>query len=356
MLSLIMLFSFAACGPDSNDGKTPSSVTSSTPSGNNDSSEKNSTPSSAYASYPEKNIEIICASGAGTGFDAIAREIAAIMPKYLPNNITIYVNNLSSGSGAEGWTKAYNADPDGYTLLFYGVPDSLISQALYNRDYDVTEMTPLAGITYEPSVLLASPGSECNDVDDFLALAESGGDIVFGDTGAGGNTHLESLVLSATFGIESRNVHYASTPEVFTGFERNECEFISISLPTSISWIESNSAKALCIMSKERAAELPDVPTIYEMEGVTEEQANLLCNTLQYRRAIWAPPGMDTELRDILIDALEKTVQDEEYLAWAESVSRPVTFVSGDEFNDIIMELFNNHSSFMEIYEAALVG
>ena len=325
ILSLLVVFTMAAC--DSH----PASA------------------ASKYADYPAKNIELICPSAAGTGFDALARKVAEVLPKFLPKSVTVFVSNLNNGGGAEGWTKGYLAAPDGYTLLLYGVPDSLISQVLYERQYDVMKFTPLAGLTYEPSVFLAKADSAAKNFADVKKQAEQN-PAVFGTSGAGGSTHLESLVTSTVLNIPARMVHFSSVPEVMTSFERKETEFISLTLPTSLSWIRSGSAKPIVVMAKERVKELPDIPTVYETEGITKEQADLLSNTLQYRRAIWAPPGMDDELSGILIKALEQAVNSPEFQEWSASVSRPITFIPGIQFNEVIMTLFNNHSDFIELY------
>ena len=305
--------------------------------------------------YPNKNIELICPSGAGTGFDALARKLAATLPDYLPNKVNVFVSNLQAGGGAEGWTRAYYAEPDGYTLLLYGIPDSLIAQELYDRPYDIREMTPLAGLTYEPTTTLASIKSKVDTLEDLIEKAKNS-PVVFGTSGAGSSTHIESLVTTTVLDIPVRYVHYANVPEVITGFERGETEFLNISLPTALMWIREEKVKPLVVYAQERQPELPDVPTIYEIEGVTREQADKLSGIQQYRRAVWGPPGMDPELRELLTNAIKEAVMSPEFQEWSEEVDRPITFVPGTEFNQYVDIMYNNHLEMMDIYRASIGG
>ena len=305
--------------------------------------------------YPNKNIELICPSGAGTGFDALARKLAAILPDYLPNKITVFVSNLQAGGGAEGWTKAYNAEPDGYTLLLYGIPDSLIAQNLYERPYDIQKMTPLAGLTYEPTTTLASIKSEVNSLKELREKAKNN-PVAFGTSGAGSSTHIESLVTTSVLNIPVRYVHYANVPEIITGFERKEIEFLNISLPSALMWIKEEKVKPLVIYAKKRQAELPNVPTIYEIEGVTSEQADKLSDVQQYRRAVWGPPGMDPELTNLLTNAIKEVTTSQEIQKWSDEVGRPITFVPGTEFGQYLDIMYNSHSEMMDTYRAAISG
>jgi len=295
----------------------------------------------AIEDYPNKNIEIVCPSGAGTGFDALSRKLAAVLPDYLPKKVNIYVSNLKAGGGAEGWTKAYNAVPDGYTLLLYGIPDSLIAQKLYDRPYDIREMTPIAGLTYEPTTTLAFAESEVNTLTELMNKADEK-PVVYGTSGAGGSTHIEALVTTTILEIPARFVHFSKVPEVVTSFEREETEFLNISLPSALMWIREEKAKPLVIYAKERQKEAPNVPTIYEVEGVSQEQADKLASIQQYRRALWGPPGMDSELRNIITSAIEKAVASPEFQQWSEEVGRPITFVPGPEFKKYLDIMFDN--------------
>ncbi|MDR3296487.1 MAG: tripartite tricarboxylate transporter substrate binding protein [Clostridiales Family XIII bacterium] len=346
LLSLLLL-SFAACSQSSQQAPAQT--------GDAVGEQPAETVNPAIDGYPKKNIELICPSAAGTGFDALSRKLAEVLPKYLPDEVTIFVSNLNSGGGSEGWTKAYGADADGYTLLLYGIPDSLIAQELYERPYDIKEMTPLAGLTYEPTTCLAYIDSDVNTLDELMEKAKTK-PVVYGTSGAGGSTHLEALVTTTVLDIPARFVHFSAVPEIITSFERGETEFLSISLPTSLMWISEEKAKPLVVFAKERQKELPDVPTIYEVEGVTQEQADKLSDIQQYRRAVWAPPGMDPELQALLTDAIQKSVTDPDFAAWSEEVGRPITFVPGTEFGTFVESMYDNHSAMMDVYRDAIVN
>src|SRR5262249_28803972 len=75
-------------------------------------------PLSARAAYPDRNITIICASGAGGIVDVTTRIVAEHMSKTLGR--TIIVQNEPGAGSTLAISTVAKSNPDGYTLLTVG--------------------------------------------------------------------------------------------------------------------------------------------------------------------------------------------------------------------------------------------
>lgn len=306
--------------------------------------------------YPNKTVTIIVPSAAGSGYDTMARKLAEVLPTYM-NNVTVYVENLSAGSGAEGWAKLSGATPDGYTLCFYGVANCWVTQKMYDLPYDIESLTPLCTVTNESGQLSVAPNSDIQTLDDFLAKYKDTGAVpLFSTTSAGSATHTQALAVMSILGINPRFVHYGGTGEAVSGLTRKETEFFYIAYETALSYLESDMMRSMVILGSEHQEPTPDVPTIYEINGVTEEQAKKIELLTTSHRAMWAPPGMDQELRDMIVDILEQAFADPRYLEWAESIGRRINFVGGDEAGAIMQGSYEAQSEFIDLFISSLGG
>ena len=78
--------------------------------------------------YPTRPLLIVAPFGAGGDSDIAARNVAAVVPKYLKQNVVV-VNKVGA-SGAIGSEYVKNATPDGYTFLLARVGSQATLPAL----------------------------------------------------------------------------------------------------------------------------------------------------------------------------------------------------------------------------------
>lgn len=307
--------------------------------------------------YPKKNITIVVPSSAGSGYDTMARKAAEILPKYLGNDVIVYVENLKASNGAEGWTKVYGANPDGYTLVFHGAANPWVVQEIYEFPYDIAELTALCTVTDEVGQIMCAPDSEIQTFADFVEKYKDSDEVpVFATTGAGQATQTQAIAVLAAVGIEARYVNYGGTGEAVGALERGECEFMYLAYDTALSYLESGMARSIVITGPERQEAFPDVPTIFEIDAISEEDAQEIALITTSHRAMWAPPGMDAELAALIADACEKTFTDPEYIEWAASIGRKVAFTGGEEAAAKIQATFEAQKPYLDLFKAAIEG
>src|SRR5215210_5692367 len=78
--------------------------------------------------YPTRPLLIVAAFSAGGDSDLAARNLSAVLPKYLKQNVIVL--NKVGASGAIGSEYVKNAAPDGYTLLLARVGSQATLPAL----------------------------------------------------------------------------------------------------------------------------------------------------------------------------------------------------------------------------------
>ena len=85
--------------------------------------------------YPERNITIICASGAGGIVDVTTRILADHMSRTLGR--TVVVQNEPGGGSTIAIASVARAAPDGYTVLTIGPGVSVVAELYPKANVDV---------------------------------------------------------------------------------------------------------------------------------------------------------------------------------------------------------------------------
>src|SRR5437773_3479293 len=105
----------------------------------------------AHAAYPEHNITVVCASGAGGAVDVTTRIITDHMAKTLGQNIV--VQNEPGAGGTLAINQVGKALPDGYTLLTIGPTVATLKELFPKATVDVQrDLEPVTIIGQTPMV------------------------------------------------------------------------------------------------------------------------------------------------------------------------------------------------------------
>jgi len=106
----------------------------------------------AAASYPERYITIICASGAGGIVDVTTRILAEHMSRTLGR--TVVVQNEPGAGSTLAIAAVAKAAPDGYTVLTIGPGISVTAELYPNASTDVRrDLAPVSVMGAAPLVL-----------------------------------------------------------------------------------------------------------------------------------------------------------------------------------------------------------
>ena len=167
----------------------------------------------AHAAYPERNITVVCASGAGGAVDVTTRIITDHMAKTLGQNIV--VQNEPGAGGTLAINQVGKAPPDGYTLLTIGPTVSTLKELFPKTTVDVQrDLEPVTIIGQTPMVLVVHKDVPATDYKSLLAYIKAHPDeLTFASNGRGSAGHLAGSLFKKMAGADIRYIPYRTTPQ-----------------------------------------------------------------------------------------------------------------------------------------------
>ena len=265
----------------------------------------------AKDNYPSKPITVIVAYSPGGATDVGTRALAMYMGKYLRTSVII--SNLPGASGVIGYTKAYTATPDGYTLLGWNNLTPHLEEYKRSGDvgYKTLNFTSLAAFSRDGTMLVTHPDSSVTFAD-FVKQAK-GQTLNIGTTGQYTITGLQGILMAEELGIKVNWVTYAGGAECLTSLAGKHIN-AALTLPSSaMSLIKAGKIIPLLSFGDKRPPKYPTVPV--------PEELGYNIPVLSSYLGIVGPPGLDKAKVRILEEAILKAAKDPDYVAWAEKAS-----------------------------------
>jgi tripartite-type tricarboxylate transporter receptor subunit TctC len=180
---------------------------------------------------------------------------------------TIIIENIGGAGGMTGSLRVAQATADGYTMVLGSVGTHAQNQTLYKKPlYDAaTDFTPVALIAETPIALITRKNLPPNNLKEFIAYAKANqANMQYGSAGAGSATHLGCVVLNYTIGVNITHVPYRGTGPAMQDLTGGRIDYLCDIIATAKPQIDAGTVKGLAIMTKERAAVLPNLPTTLE--------------------------------------------------------------------------------------------
>lgn len=175
-------------------------------------------------------------------------------------------DNRAGAGGNLGLELAAKALPDGYTLVIAS-PTLAISPSLYKKlNYDPQkDFAPISTVANIPNIMLVHNSVPAKTVKEFIELARrSPGALNYGSSGAGSTTHLSSEILSNLAKLKMVHVPYKGQGLALTGLMSGQVDMMIMSVPAAQGMVQANKVRALAVLSDNRVASLPNVPTTAE--------------------------------------------------------------------------------------------
>jgi len=216
-------------------------------------------------SFPTRPIRVVVPFPAGGTTDVLARAAAQKLSETLGQPTV--VDNRPGAGGNIGAELVAKSPPDGYTLLMGTVGTHAINPSLYPRmPYDhVRDFAPVILVAGVPNVLVINPALPVNSVQELIAYAKANpGKLNFASSGNGTSIHLSAELFKTMTGVQITHIPYKGSAPALQELMGGQVQLMFDNLPSSLALIKGGKLKALAVTSKERAAALPDVPTIAE--------------------------------------------------------------------------------------------
>ena len=223
-----------------------------------------SAPAGAQA-FPNKPVRIIVPFVPGGPVDLLPRQIAARLSQEWGQ--PIIVENRGGAAGNIGMSLGARATPDGYTLTSAPVGNLAINPHMYSKlDYDVfRDFTPITMMGTVQNVLVVHPSVPAKSVAELVAAAKSQpGKLTFGSGGLGSQNHLGGEMLKAMAGIDILHVAYKGIGDAVIAMLGGQINMAFVQVSSAKPHVDSGKLRALGVAGAQRAAALPNVPTMNE--------------------------------------------------------------------------------------------
>jgi tripartite-type tricarboxylate transporter receptor subunit TctC len=218
----------------------------------------------AADSFPSKPIRILVGYPPGSGSDVLARIVGQKMAEGFGQSVV--VENRPGAAGVLASGVLARAAPDGYSMVMVSIGHTFIGA--YNTKLTYDTIKDFAGISLVadvPQVLVVSPALRIRTMRELIDLAKSKpGTLNYASAGVGSSAFINAELFNTAAGIKVVHVPFKGMAEAITGTIGGSVQYVFSSLTAAVSLIKSERIVALGISTKNRAAALPDVPSMAE--------------------------------------------------------------------------------------------
>jgi tripartite-type tricarboxylate transporter receptor subunit TctC len=297
--------------------------------------------------YAGKSIDYIVGSDVGGSYNVFARMIARHIPKYIPGQPNIVVQNLPGAGGLRAANSLYNVAPrDGLTIGM--INNTLAFDPLYgnkNAQFDATKFNWLGTPSRETGLLIVWHTVPVDTLEDAKKR-----ELILSATGTGSTPAFFARVLASIFDIKVKIIPgYKSQTESFLAMERlendgNASPFWSSLNSENPTWIPEKKIKVLTYYG---ATRVPEIPGPYALDLITDPEKRATMTIAQaglsMGRPSLAPPDVPADKLAVLRQAFESTFKDPEYLAeCAKQRLNCATPSTGAEMLEMIKEVYSS--------------
>ncbi|HSD53340.1 MAG TPA: tripartite tricarboxylate transporter substrate binding protein [Burkholderiales bacterium] len=280
--------------------------------------------------YPNRPITMIVPFPPGGIADITGRPLAVSMSKALGQPVV--VENKAGAGGAVGHAYVAKAKPDGYTIMTALSSIVVIPEAdkVNGRPstYQMSEFTPIALVSADPTILLVPADSPWKTLKDLVDDAKARpGKISYSSSGVYGTIHTCFEMLAQAADIKLLHVPYKGGGPAITALIAGEVNINAQSPGVSNPYIKSGKIRVLGSWAGTRTAALPDVPTMKE-QGYDVE--------FYIWAGVFAPAGVPADVRDRLTAAVRASMRDPEFQKAMANVNTPINYKEGKDFDQFL--------------------
>ena len=293
--------------------------------------------------YKGKQIQLIVGYEAGNDYDLGARMLARYLPRHIPGQPTIIVQNMPQAAGVVAANSLYVRAPRDGTVMA-SISRNFASQAamgLPNIEADPRRFLWLGATSFPGRVCVASGSAAVKTAADLFTR-----ELMIGSVGTGSSTTIVPTVLNRVLGTNFRLIEgYLGAQDLILAMERGEVEGMCSSLGqfrTHERLIRDGKLRIILRAEEAAMPEIPDVPSIFD-SAKTDEQRQLMrfvFSSTEFGRPYIFPPDVLPERVEIMRKAILETAKDPELVAEAERIKLDMTYRPPDHLAKLVAQLY----------------
>ena len=215
--------------------------------------------------YPVRPVRIVVPSAPGGGFDLVARVLARKLGEQTGQ--AFVVENRPGAGTLVGTQLIARSAPDGYNLVVGGLSNIALNMGLYKEPgYDaLADLAPVGLVVSHSYTLVARKDLPLSSLREVIAFARANpGKLNIGTGGPGSGQHIGAAIIGALAGADIVKVPYKGAQPVYQDLLAGRVDLFYDNTTTTRPYVESGQVKALAVSSRERAPDMPQVPTLIE--------------------------------------------------------------------------------------------
>ncbi|HWO41549.1 MAG TPA: tripartite tricarboxylate transporter substrate-binding protein [Candidatus Eisenbacteria bacterium] len=305
--------------------------------------------------YKGKTIRVIVGFAAGGGFDAYARAIARHMPKYIPGQPAMIVDNMAGAGSRLAANYLYKASaPDGLTIGNF-IGSLLLQQILGDQgiEFDGRKFEWLGAPVMDDTACALTKASGITALDQWFASKRP---IKLGGEAPGANDSDVPRILRAALNLPIQLIEgYKGTSFIRIAAEAGEvdggCWTWASIRSTWKKGIESGQVNVVLQVNAKKAPDIPHVPNAIDYAKTAEAKELIEAGIhapSAILRAYALPPGTPPGRLAILREAFMLTMKDKDFAAELAKANLDLNPLSGSQVESIARKLYQ--------VDAAMVG
>jgi tripartite-type tricarboxylate transporter receptor subunit TctC len=293
--------------------------------------------------YKDKQVRLIAGFPAGNDYDLGARLLVKYLPKYIPGQPTIIVQNMPQAASVAAANYLYAQAPRDGTVL-----------GSFSRNIVNDALTGQPNVALDPRRFnwlgaTSRPARVC--VRWFTAPVKTPADLftrefIVGAAGATSSLAILPTVLNNVLGTKFRIVEgYQGLGDAMLAVQRGELEGLCASYQQfRVDEQLIHDGKLSFLLRAEQApiAEVPDVPSIFDYAKTDAQRQlmNFVFSSTEFGRPYVFPPDVPQQRVDIMRKAIADAAHDPQLVAEAAAIKMDMAYTPPQHLEQLVGKLY----------------
>jgi tripartite-type tricarboxylate transporter receptor subunit TctC len=307
--------------------------------------------------YQGKQIRLILGFPAGNDYDLGARLLAKYLPKYIPGEPAIVVQNMPQAASVVAANYLYVQAPRDGTV-FGSFSRNIVNDALTGEPNLAADPRRFVWLG-----ATSRPARVC--VRWFTAPVKSPADLfthefIVGAAGATSSLAILPTVLNKVLGTKFRIVEgYQGMGDAILAVQRGEVQGVCASYAQfRIADQLIRDGKMLFLLRAEETpiAEIPDVPSIFDYAKTGDQRTlmQFVFSSTEFGRPYVFPPEVPKDRVDIMRKAIADAAHDPQLLAEAASIKMDMAYTPPERLEQLVAKLYQTPPALIATVKAIL--
>lgn len=277
--------------------------------------------------YPSRNVEVIVGWSAGGIIDMTARGFAKSMSEVAGKPFVVM--NREGASGMIASQLVAQANPDGYTIAYGPItPNATVAYSMQNPRFSANDFQYVCKVFDNVFTVMVPAESPYKTIQQLIAdIKAKPGQMSYGHFGTNSLGHMVGNKLTDSLGLKVIEVPFKGEAPIYP-------ELMARRLDFGIGTLNGGRGKPvriLGVVSEQRVASLPDVPTLKEAGLPMLAPAQV---------GVFIPKNTPKPVADKLGDLCEKAVKSASFKDHMQRLKEVIVYRNQAEFTKLAHDSF----------------